>query len=109
MRLPITLFLPLFLLALPSTRSWDPPLFPEVIARDSVDAILARYSQAAGGEALKEISSETRRGSIVRGRSGRVPVEVVSLPQSRWRWIQTLAWGDRLAFGFDGGNRIPTG
>jgi hypothetical protein len=39
---------------------------------------------------------------MVRARSGRIPLTVVSLPPNRWHWTQTLAWGDRLSFGFDG-------
>jgi hypothetical protein len=64
--------------------------------------VLACYSQAAGGEALNRLMSETRRGSVVRATGGRVPLEVVSMAPNRWHWSQTLAWGDQLAFGFDG-------
>lgn len=79
------------------------PGIPGSAARqDSVQAVLSRYAQSVGGERLRLIRSETRRGTLVRGSTGRVPVEVFSAPPGRWHWSQSFSWGDRLAFGFDG-------
>ena len=71
-------------------------------SQDSVDVVLAHYAEAAGGESLGRLRSETRHGTLVRGFSGQVPLEVVSLDPRKWHWKQALAWGDQLAYGFDG-------
>lgn len=72
--------------------------------QDSVEFVLAHYAQASGGDALAEIRTETRRGTLVRGSGGPVPCEIVSSSARRWRWGQSLAWGDQFAYGFDGTN-----
>ena len=71
-------------------------------SRQQVDSILARYVRAIGGPAARRIRSETRRGTVLRGASGRVPMEMVSVAPNRWRWVQSLAWGEEVAYGFDG-------
>jgi hypothetical protein len=68
----------------------------------TVDALLEAIVRAHGGPALEAVTTERRVGTVLRGVFGKVPFEVLSDSSGRWRWLQTFAWGDRVAFGFDG-------
>jgi len=70
----------------------------------TVKSLLDTCVRAHGGPALKAVNSERRVGTLVRGVLGRTPFEIVSESPGRWRWVQSFAWGDRVAFGCDGGD-----
>jgi hypothetical protein len=70
--------------------------------RASAADIIDKYIQACGGNALKEIETEKRRGTLVRGNDGHVPLEIISKIPGKWHYAQTFAWGDRVCYGFDG-------
>lgn len=69
---------------------------------ESVASVLDACARAHGGPALAGVSSERRTGTLLRGTSGRVPFEILSKSPRKWLWVQTFAWGDRVAFGSNG-------
>lgn len=71
-------------------------------ASDTVAEVIDRYVQACGGPALAEIRTETRKGTLVRGKSGQVPFEASSAASGKWHYNQTFAYGDQVSFGCDG-------
>jgi hypothetical protein len=70
--------------------------------QESVDQIIDNFVRACGGKALAEIKSEVAKGTLVRGTSGKVPLEIVANVSGKWRFNQTFAWGDQVRFGYDG-------
>jgi len=64
--------------------------------------IIESYLSACGGSALAEIKTETRKGTMLRGASGKIPVEIIAKSPGKWRFDLTFAWGDRVCYGFDG-------
>jgi hypothetical protein len=68
----------------------------------SVDAILKAFVAASGGPELAKITTEARRGTLVRGASGQVPLVTIAQAPGRWRYTQTFAWGDEISFICDG-------
>jgi len=77
---------------------------PAALAQEDASAILDAYVQAAGGEGLKQVTSETRQGTLLRGRTGQVPLEIEAKTPGMWRYRQTFAWGDGICYGCDGTN-----
>jgi hypothetical protein len=69
---------------------------------ESVEEIVERYIQASGGPALAEVKAETRKGTLLRGVSGKIPLDVIAEIPGKWRYSQTFAWGDRVCYGTDG-------
>lgn len=67
----------------------------------TVDAILAKYIEAAGGSALSELKGEIREGTLLRGTTGRVPWKTAFQAPGKWRYRQTFAWGDGVCYGCD--------
>jgi hypothetical protein len=68
----------------------------------TVAGVLERYAQACGGQALAEVKSEKRKGTLVRGLSGQVPFEMVSKAQGKWLYNQVFSYGDQVSYGCDG-------
>lgn len=68
----------------------------------SAAEIIENYIKASGGSALAEIKTETRKGMMLRGLTGKVPLETIAKAPGKWRYHQTFAWGDRVCCGFDG-------
>lgn len=64
--------------------------------------VIEKYVQASGGPALAEIRTETRKGTLLRGVTGRVPLETAAKTPGKWRYGQTFAWGDQVCYGCDG-------
>jgi len=64
--------------------------------------IMENYLSACGGSALAEIKTETRKGTMLRGVSGKIPVETIAKSPGKWRFDLIFAWGDRVCYGFDG-------
>lgn len=67
----------------------------------SIAKIIENYIRASGGSALAEIKTETRKGTMQRGVTGKVPLETVAKAPGKWRYQQTFAWGDQVGYGFD--------
>jgi hypothetical protein len=72
---------------------------PSVTAGD----IVKRFILASGGSELTKIGAEKRSGTLVRGISGPVPFEMIAAASGKWHYSQTFAYGDRVSYGFDGG------
>ena len=68
----------------------------------SVSEIIDNYIGAVGGPALAKIKSETSTGTLLRGRTGRVPLEIIAKKPGKWVYHQKFAWGDQVTFGSDG-------
>ncbi|UCE21762.1 MAG: hypothetical protein JSV46_05990, partial [Candidatus Aminicenantes bacterium] len=68
----------------------------------SVAKVIESYIQASGGSALEAIKAEQRKGTLLRGTSGKVPLEVITKVRGKWRYTQTFAWGDQVCYGSDG-------
>ena len=77
-------------------------ILPVSAQEQPTQVLIHRYVQVCGGEALKTIKSERRTGTLLRGRTGKTPFEIVYQGPGKWRWHQTFAWGDGVCFGFDG-------
>ncbi len=69
---------------------------------DSVAAVVERYVQACGGSALAEVTVEKRKGTLVRGQSGQVPMTAISKAPGKWLYNQVFAYGDQASYGCDG-------
>ena len=68
-----------------------------------ISQILEKYLVACGGaEALDDIKTEFRKGTLVRGITGRVPFEIRSTAEGKWYYEQVFAWGDRIVYRSDG-------
>jgi len=67
-----------------------------------VEKIIQKYIQAIGSSALAEIKTEKKTGTLLRGASGQVPLEIIAKAPGKWRYTQTFAWGDQVCYGFDG-------
>ncbi len=65
--------------------------------------IVKRFIQASGGSELAKIRTEKRTGTLVRGASGAVPFETTAAAPGKWHYHQVFAYGDRVSYGFDGG------
>jgi len=65
--------------------------------------IVNRFIQASGGSELAKIRTEKRTGTLVRGVSGPVPFETTAAASGKWHYDQVFAYGDRVSYGFDGG------
>jgi hypothetical protein len=78
-----------------------PPHRPAPAAPAAAAAIVEAYVRACGGAALSEIESETRRGTLLRGRTGKVPLETAAAA-GKWLYRQVFAFGDQVRYGFDG-------
>ena len=68
----------------------------------SATGIVEKYIQASGGHALRDVATESGVGTLQRGRTGKIPFEIISKSPGKWRWHQTFAWGDGVCYGFDG-------
>ena len=69
---------------------------------DSVAAVVERYVQACGGSALAEVTVEKRKGTLVRGQSGQVPLTAISKAPGKWLYNQVFAYGEQASYGCDG-------
>ena len=68
----------------------------------SVAGVIERYVEACGGAALAEVNVEKRKGTLVRGQSGRVPFEMLSKARGKWLYNQVFSYGDQVSYGSDG-------
>jgi hypothetical protein len=66
------------------------------------DKIIEKYLSASGGPLLAEIKAETRKGTVLRGFTGKVPLQTFAAAPDKWLYHQTFAWGDQVRYGFDG-------
>lgn len=69
---------------------------------NETEKITENYLSACGGSALAEINTEIRKGTMLRGVSGKIPVKIIAKSPGKWRFHLTFAWGDRVCYGFDG-------
>ena len=69
---------------------------------NETEKIIENYLSSCGGSALAEIKTEIRKGTMLRGASGKIPVEIIAKSPGKWRFDLTFAWGDRVCYGFDG-------
>ena len=67
-----------------------------------VEKIIEKYLLASSASVLTGIKTETRKGTVLRGVTGKVPVETFALAPGKWHYHQTFAWGDQVCYGFDG-------
>ncbi|MFH2034974.1 MAG: hypothetical protein ABIJ45_01115 [Candidatus Zixiibacteriota bacterium] len=75
-----------------------------IVANDSeneLNQIIQRYSDVCGGSKLNDIGTVHRIGTMVRGGTGRTPVNTYGTQSGCWRYDQTFAWGDRISYLFD--------
>lgn len=95
----------LVFLLLSSPVLWSHDQEPPGLQRPSVTAgdIVKRFAQASGGSELAKIKTEKRTGTLVRGVSGQVPFETTAEASGKWYYRQVFAYGDRVSYGFDGG------
>lgn len=63
-----------------------------------VARIIDSYIQACGGDEIAGIKSESISGTMVRGITGNVPLEIKSRAPGRWHYSQTFAWGDQVIY-----------
>ncbi len=77
---------------------------PVASAPISVATIVDDYVRACGGPAQARVTSETRKGTLTRGSGGAAPLETSAKAPGKWRYLQVLAWGDQISYGFDGSN-----
>jgi hypothetical protein len=75
---------------------------PEAVGRLSVAGFGIASVQACGGQALAEVKTEKRKGTLVRGQSGKVPFEMMSKSQGKWFYNQVFSYGDQVCYGCDG-------
>jgi hypothetical protein len=69
---------------------------------NETEKIIENYLSACGGLALAEIKTEVRKGIMLRGVSGKIPVEIIAKSPDKWQFHLTFAYGDRICYGFDG-------
>ncbi len=69
---------------------------------NSVEKIIENYRNASGGSSFAEIKTEARKGTMLRGTMGKVPLESFAKASGKWLYHQTFAWGDQVCYGFDG-------
>jgi hypothetical protein len=65
-------------------------------------AIIEKYIDACGGTALSEVAGETRRGTLMRGVTGKIPLTTYAKPSNRWRYDQTFSWGNQISYRCNG-------
>ena len=75
---------------------------PSSTGTESAAKIIENYIQACGGSSLADIKTEIRKGTLLRGVSGKVPLEITAKKPGKWRYHQAFAWGDRVCYGCDG-------
>ena len=63
---------------------------------------MSRYTQACGGSALKDIKTESGKGTLVRNKSGQVPFTILAKVPGKFYYNQVFAWGDQVSYGFNG-------
>ncbi|MBN1273866.1 MAG: DUF3471 domain-containing protein [Candidatus Aminicenantes bacterium] len=69
---------------------------------DEAKKLCEKYLIASGGSALSDIKTEIRKGTLLRGVTGKVPFKMIAKAPGKWLYLQTFAWGDRVCYGFDG-------
>ena len=69
---------------------------------NKAEKIIEKYIDASGGSVLAGIKTETRKGTILRGVTGKVPLETFAQAPGKWYYHQIFAWGDQVCYGFDG-------
>jgi hypothetical protein len=72
------------------------------VGKLSVQEIIGKYIQACGGFELNKVMGESKKGTLVRGSSGKVPFDIISDSLGRWYYNQVFAYGDQVAYGFNG-------
>lgn len=70
----------------------------------TINKVLSKYIDAVGGKALQDIRTVTKRGTLIRGNSGKVPFEMISKTEGKWYYKQIFAYGDVVCYGSDGKN-----
>jgi hypothetical protein len=95
----------LALMLVSSMARWSYPQGSTGSELDSVMPadVVERFIQASGGPELAKIRTEIRTGTLVRGASGPVPFEMIAAASGTWLYSQVFAYGDRVSYGFDGG------
>ena len=86
----------------PITGETEKPAVPTDRDQLSIEKIISDYINACGGQAVAEIARETRKGTLVRGSSGQVPLETVAKDPGKWYYNQTFAFGDQVSYICDG-------
>ncbi len=68
----------------------------------TVQSVLNAYVRACGGDNLAAVQTVSKKGTLIRGNLGRVPLEIVSKAPGKWVYNQVFAYGDQVRYGFDG-------
>ena len=102
MRFKVCLPTVLFCFVVSSAVYGQEKIVPADTSPMPVAKIIAAYAQASGGQALAEIKSEVRKGTLMRGAAGQVPLAIMVKAPGQWMYNQTFAWGDQICYGFDG-------
>ena len=79
--------------------------FPlQLYSQQSVKDVIEKYIRAIGGNELAKIQTESRKGTLVRGAAGYIPLQIWAARSGKWYYNQVFAWGDQITYGFDGRN-----
>jgi hypothetical protein len=68
----------------------------------SAAKIIENYIRACCGPHHADIKTEIRKGTLLRGKSGKAPLKITSKAPGKWRYQQVFAWGDQVCYGCDG-------
>ena len=72
------------------------------VSKFSVQQVIEKYIQVCGGIELEKVMGEFKKGTLVRGSHGKVPFDIISDSNGRWYYNQVFAYGDQVAYGFNG-------
>ena len=64
--------------------------------------VVRRFIEASGGAELGRIAAESRKGTLIRGEAGAVPLDTHATANGKWIYNQVFAYGQRVSYGCDG-------
>ncbi|MDH4223082.1 MAG: hypothetical protein OEV55_06015 [candidate division Zixibacteria bacterium] len=102
MKTTALLFLLIFFTSFVFSNSRSEEVIPPNNNPPSITEVIEKYIQACGGSSLSEIKTEVKKGTLLRGVSGQIPLEVYAKKPGQWVYNQVFAWGDQISYGFDG-------
>lgn len=69
---------------------------------NNYEKIFEQYISVCGGAELSKIKTEKRIGTLIKGKTGKVPFTSISTSSGKWFYNQVFAFGDQVCYGFDG-------
>lgn len=70
-----------------------------------VKQTIIKYILSCGGKtAIENISSKIIKGTILRGVSGKMPIEVKATSSGKWFYNQVFSFGEQISYGYDSNN-----